>query len=75
MVEPSGASRFDLEDALSSCWSTKEDLELLYEEALNGDSSREDLANALLGLIRLHDLRGAKAFRILEELIRDGSIN
>lgn len=70
----SEVSRFELEDAISACWGTKEDLELLYEDVLEGDPSKDEIANALLGLIRLHDLRGGKAFRIFEELIRAGKI-
>jgi hypothetical protein len=66
--------RFDLEAALASCWGTKEDLDLLYEEMLEGESSSEDLANALLGLSRLHDMRCEKALRIFEELIHAGKI-
>jgi len=69
------SSRFELEDSLTACWGTKEDLELLYEEVLEGNSSNEELANAILGLVRLHDLRSAKAFRIFEEMIRKGSIS
>jgi hypothetical protein len=66
--------RFDLESALNSCRSTKEDLDLLYEEALEGESSSEDLANALLGLSRLHGMRCERAFRIFEKLIHSGKI-
>lgn len=69
------SSRFELEQALTACWGTKEDLEMVYEEALEGDSSKEDLANALLGLARLHDMRSAKAFRIFEELVKSGKIS
>ena len=66
--------RFNLEAALSACWNTKEDIDLLYEEVLEGESSSEDLANALLGLSRLHNLRCEKAMRIFEELIHSGKI-
>lgn len=69
------SSRFDLEEAMTACWGTKDDLELLYEEALEGDSSKEDLANALLGLIKLHDMRCERAFRIFEELVRSRKIS
>lgn len=67
--------RFDLEQSLNACWNTKEDLDLIYEEALEGDSSKEDLANALLGLIKLHDMRCERAFRIFEELVRSRKIS
>ena len=67
-------NRFDLEAALTACWNTKEDIDLLYEEVLEGESALEDIANALLGLSRLHDMRCSKAFRIFEELIASGKI-
>jgi hypothetical protein len=66
--------RFDLEAALTACWNTKEDIDLLYEEMLEGESSSEDLANALLGLSRMHGMRCDKAIRIFEELIHAGKI-
>lgn len=69
------STRFDLEQALTACWGTKDDLEMIYEEALEGESLKEDLANALLGLARLHDMRSAKAFRIFEELVGSGKIS
>lgn len=68
------SSRFGLEEAIAACCGTKEDLELVYEEALEGDSSKEEIANALLGLAKLHDLRCQRAFRIFEELIGSGKI-
>jgi len=48
----------DLEEAILKFWSTKDDLELLYEnvESLNID----DIQNTLLGLIRLHEMRSQK---------------
>lgn len=67
-------SRFDLEAALTACWNTKDDIELLYDEVLEGESGSEDIANALLGLSRLHTLRCEKAFRVFEELIHAGKI-
>lgn len=67
--------RFDLEGALAACWNTKEDIDLLYEEILEGECEWEDIANALLGLSRLHNLRCAKAMRIFEELLHAGKIN
>lgn len=73
-MEDSEQNRFDLEGALTACWGTKEDIDLLYEEILEGESSSEDIANALLGLSRLHDLRCAKMMRIFEELVHKEKI-
>jgi hypothetical protein len=74
-MEENRFDRFDLEAALTACWNTKEDIDLLCEEALEGESTPEDFANALLGLSRLHDMRCAKAFRIFEELVASGKMD
>jgi hypothetical protein len=69
------STRFDLEDAISACWYTKDDIQLVYEEALEGESTKEHIANALLGLAQIHEMRMAKVQRIFEELIRFGAIS
>jgi hypothetical protein len=69
------ASRFDLEEAIAACWSTQDDLKLVFESSLDGDASKEDLANALLGLASIHGMRVERAFRIFEELVRSGKIS
>lgn len=61
--------RFDFEQHLMAAFSTKDDLELLYEKSLDPDVSREDLANALLGLIHLHGMRCDRMFDTFEFLI------
>lgn len=66
---------FDLEQAMNACWNTADDLRLLYEEALGGSVDSEKIANAIFGVAELHDLRSAKAQRIFDELVRNGSLS
>lgn len=66
---------FNLEQAMNACWNTADDLRLLYEEALGESMDSEKIANAISGVAELHDLRCAKAKRIFEELIRNGSLS
>lgn len=56
------------------CWNTSGDIKLISESLLEGDSSSEDSANALMGLQKIHDLRCQKAWNIFEELIHSGAI-
>lgn len=66
--------RFDLEQAFMECWTTKEDISLICESVLDGKLSNDELANALIGLHQLHELRCSKAFSIFERLISSGQI-
>ena len=65
---------FDLNQAVRLLQNTKDDLDLLCEEVLEGSPSKDDIANALVGIARLHDMRSAKAQRIFEELVRSEAI-
>lgn len=66
--------RFALEQAIMNAWNTADDLETVAEAALQNELEPEELANALLGLQRLHHLRAKKAFDIFEALVESGDI-
>lgn len=66
--------RFDLEQAFMHCWGTKEDIALVCEALLDGKASVDEMANAMIGLCQIHDMRCKKAFDIFESLIADGQI-
>ena len=68
--------RFDLEQALMAVWGTDKDIEAIYKYVSDTDElDRDELANLLLGLSRLHNLRGNEAFKIFESLIEDETIS
>jgi hypothetical protein len=52
-------------------WGTADDLELLYSNVMEKEMSKDDIANALLGLISLHNMRGEKCFGVFENVCRD----
>lgn len=67
--------RFDLENAIMQCWSLSDDLDLIVEDVLESQDDEPDvdeIANALLGLSRMHTLRINKVFEIFSELVRTG---
>lgn len=67
--------RFDLEQAILAMWSTKEDIDLVTSRFLDGAPMTEDeMANALIGLSALHDMRSQRAFDIFEKLIAVGKV-
>jgi hypothetical protein len=52
------SNRFDLEDKIMAAWSTKEDIELLFRNSYCRENfSSDDLANSLLGIASVHDMR------------------
>jgi hypothetical protein len=59
-------TRFDLEDAITACWHTSDDIELIARGAESGDDA---LLNALIGVKELHDRRLQRVFNIFEQLI------
>jgi hypothetical protein len=62
--------RFDLEQAIMACWSTKEDIRLISENIMEKNLSEDEIANSLIGIEAIHDMRVQKVFDIFEELLR-----
>ena len=66
------ATRCDLEQQIGVVWGTLEDIKLIYHAT---DHFNEDeLANALLGLEQLFDLRMQELWKYFEECIKTGDI-
>jgi hypothetical protein len=63
--------QFDLEQAIIRLWGTDEDIGLLYENVMEKNPSTDDIANALLGLKSLMQLRGEKCFELFEAFNRE----
>lgn len=62
-------TRFDLEQAIMQLWSTADDIKTLYD--YHDTLSADDLANALLGLQQLANLRGQKALDLFEQFLKE----
>ncbi len=63
--------RFDLEQNIMRCWAVTEDIDLLYENVMDRDMSQDDIANALLGLHQLYEMKFNKLWDNFEVLIRE----
>lgn len=67
--------RFELEDAIMSCWGTQEDIRLVSERIMEDeDLSQDSLVNALEGIAEMHNMRCKKLFEIFESMISSGHI-
>ena len=68
------SDRFDLEQQIMACWNVTSDIDTLCEGALESDMTTDQIANILLGMKQLYELKFDKMFRTFEELIQDRSI-
>lgn len=66
--------RFDLEQDIMKCWNITDEIDLLYENVLERDMTTDDIANVLLGLKTLYDMKFEKMFEHFEQLVYDKKI-
>jgi len=67
-------NRFDLENQIQACWSTKDDIDLVIESIASGAMSTDKIADALMGIAQLHEMRCERAFETFTQLIHSGAI-
>lgn len=68
------ADRFDLEQDIMKCWNITEDINLLYRNIMEKDMSTDDIANALLGIKALYEMKFEEMFENFETLIHEKKI-
>ena len=61
--------RFEFETQIMSCWGVTTDLNDLSEEVLEGDLTKDQITNVLIGIEQMYNSRFAKLFRQFEQLI------
>jgi hypothetical protein len=62
----------DLEQHIMECWQLVDDVKLLYEQVMDKDLHKDQdrLANALLGLHTLYEMKFERAFKTYEEVLK-----
>lgn len=63
--------RFDLEQQIMDCWRVTDDMKILSEEIIEGDFSKDQITNVLIGLEQLYSIRFDKMFRTFEQYIKE----
>ena len=65
--------RFNLEAEIMSVWNTKDDLNAITSRMMDDPDpmSEDDIANVLIGLSELHDIRCKKLFNVFESMVKD----
>lgn len=66
--------RFDLEQDIMKCWNVTEDIDLLYRNVMEKDLSTDDIANALLGMKTLYEMKFDEMFSNFETLVHEKKI-
>lgn len=68
------ADRFDLEQNIMQCWNVTDDINLLYENVMEKDLTTDQIANTLLGMKQLYELKFNKLWDNFEKLVAEGKI-
>ena len=63
--------QFDFEQQIMNCWNITTDLKDLNEGVLESDLSKDQIANTLIGMEQLYNIRFEKLFRIFEQFNRE----
>lgn len=64
-------NRFDFEQQIMSCWHVTTDIKDLSEEVLEGDMTKDQITNVLMGMEQMYEIRFNKLFRQFEQLVRE----
>ena len=65
--------RFDLEQDIMACWNVVDDLDVFLSRYLDGpEMSEDDVANVILGIKSLYQLKFDKCFATFELLLANG---
>jgi len=62
---------FDLEQEIMKAWHVVDDIQLLSENVMETNMSRDEIANALVGLESIYNMRFIKLFDMFEDLCKE----
>lgn len=68
------ADRFDLEQNIMQCWNVTDDINLLYENVMEKDLTPDQVANTLLGMKQIYEMKFNKLWDNFEKLVAEGKI-
>ena len=63
--------RFDLEQNILKTWNVTEDIYLLYENVMEKEMTTDEIANTLLGIHQLYEMKFNKLWDNFETLIEE----
>lgn len=63
-----------LEDEILSCWCITDEIGTVYESIMNDDMSKDEIANILLGLQQLYNIKFNRMFEQYSKMLSKGLI-
>ena len=65
--------RFDLEEEIMNIWQTEDDLDAVVHRMMEDPDPipNKEIANLLIAVSKLHDLRCQKLFDVFEKMVQD----
>ena len=65
--------RFDLEEEIMNIWQTEDDLDAVVHRMMENPEPipNKEIANLLIAVSKLHDLRCQKLFDVFEKMVQD----
>ena len=63
------SNKFDLEQQIMNCWNVVEDIRTLNETFQNSKMSEDQVANYLLGLETIYEVKFEKLFNLYEKMV------
>lgn len=70
-MNPTVNNSFELEQQILDCWTITSQLDTILEGILEHDLTRDQIANAVLGLKEIYEIKFDKAFRTFESVHGD----
>lgn len=66
-----GRKLYELEQQILSCWRVVDDVDMLYRWVMNEEMSHDDIANVLLGIKTLYNMKFNETFANFEGAIKE----
>lgn len=60
-----------MEENIMACWQVEQELDILFEYVMEGDLDRDRIANIVLGMKELSNLRFDKLFNNFERAVKE----
>ena len=68
------SDRFDFEQQIMKCWNVTDEIDMLYENVMEKELSKDEISNYLLGLHTIYEMKFNKLFDMFEQLIKEKKI-
>lgn len=63
------SNRFELEQQILDLWKITDELEMVYERVMNRGMTTDEVANLLLGMVSLYNLKFDRCFTTFEDCV------